>query len=125
MVSHVTDTGLAEFTGALVTQNDVKFIGWGTGSGAAQSATNMTTPRTTESRTSGTISQQTTTTANDTYRVTGSITCITTPAAITETGVFDATGTGAVMRIYGDFSVINLAVNDSITFTIDTVLNQA
>ena len=43
--------------------------------------------------------------------------------AITEVGAFDAAGsgsppTGGNMDVYGDFTVINLATNDSIAFTV-------
>jgi len=43
--------------------------------------------------------------------------------AITEVGIF-AASTGAVLRMYADFSVLNLNANDSIEFTIDTVFDQ-
>jgi hypothetical protein len=121
MASLVTNTGLAEFVSALVADDVVKYIGWGTGSGQGVTATDLATAAA-EGRTSGTVSAQTTTTTGDTYRVAGSITAGG-ARAITEVGVFDA-ATGAVLRIYGDFSVINLASGDSITFTIDTVLDQ-
>jgi hypothetical protein len=122
MVSLVTNTGLAEFVTALVATNAVKHIGWGTGSGQGVTSTNLATPAA-EARTSGTPAAATTSTTDDTYRVTGTIVATGT-RAITEVGVFDA-ATGAVMRIYGDFSVINLVLNDSIAFTIDVVLDQA
>ena len=121
MASLVTNTGLAEFVSALVAADAVKHIGWGTGSGQGVTATDLATAAA-EARTAGSVSAQTTTTTGDTYRVAGSITAGGT-RAITEVGVFDA-ATGAVLRIYGDFSVINLASGDSISFTIDTVLDQ-
>jgi hypothetical protein len=70
-----------------------------------------------------TVQQQTTTTTSDTYRVTGTITA-TGARVITEVGAFDASTVGNLV-IYGDFAAINLATNDSIAFTINTVLDQA
>lgn len=122
MVSQVQDTGLAEFVDALVTDNVVRHIGWGTGSAVAVTGTNLAVAAP-EARTAGTVAAATTNTTNDTYRVTGTITATAT-RAITEVGVFDA-ATGATLRIYGDFTVINLSTDDSIAFTIDVVLDQA
>lgn len=122
MVSQVQDTGLAEFVSALVADDVVKYIGWGTGSGQGVTATDLATAAA-EARTDGTPAAQTTNTTGDTYRVTGTITA-TGSRAITEVGIFDAL-TGAALRMYADFSVINLATDDSIAFTIDTVLDQA
>jgi hypothetical protein len=122
MVARVQDAGLANFTAALVTASVVKFLQWGTGSAAIKSANVVTTTTTTEARTSGSMSQQTTTVSNDTLQVTGTITAAGT-RAITEVGVFDAAGsgsppTGGNMDVYGDFSVVNLASGDSIAFTV-------
>jgi hypothetical protein len=121
MASLVTNTGLAEFVSALVADNTVRHIGWGGGTGQGVTATNLASAFA-EARTAGTASAQTTTTTGDTYRVTGAITATAT-RAVTEVGVFDA-ATGSNLRIYGDFSVLNLNTSDSITFTIDTVLDQ-
>ena len=121
MASTVTDTGLAEFPAALVADDAVKWLGWGTGSGQGVTATDLATAAA-EARTDGTPSAQTTNTTGDTYRVVGTITAGGT-RAITEVGIFDAS-TGAVLRMYADFSVLNLASGDSITFTIDTVFDQ-
>jgi len=123
MVARVQNNGLANITaGWTGYASRPLHIQWGTGSGAAASANVVTTTTTTEARTAGTSSQQTTTQTNDTYQVTGTITAAGT-RAITEVGVFDAAGsgsppTGGNMDIYGDFSVVNLAVNDSIAFTV-------
>ena len=121
MASLVTNTGLREFVDALVATDAVKWIGWGGGSGQGVAATDLASAFA-EARTNGTDSAQTTNTTNDTFRVTGTITATAT-RAVTEVGIFDA-ASGAVLRIYGDFSVINLNNGDSITFTIDTVLDQ-
>ena len=47
--------------------------------------------------------------------MTGTLTASTT-RAITEAALFDASTSGN-MDVYGDFSVVNLATNDSIAFT--------
>lgn len=122
MTAQVQNTGLANITGALVTASVDKFLQWGTGSAAAKSATTVTTTSTTEARTSGSMSQVTTTATNDTLQVTGTITAAG-ARAITEVGVFDAAGassppTGGNMIFYGDFSVVNLLTGDSIAFTV-------
>ena len=129
MASHVVNTGLANITAALhAYASRMKYIGWGTGSGQGVTATDLATPAN-ESRTDGTSSQQTTTTTNDTYRVTGTVTAGGT-RAITEAGLFDAAGagnppSGGNLGLYGDFSVINLASGDAIAFTINAVFDQA
>ena len=131
MASFVTNTGLANVTAAWhAYASRSRYLQWGTGTGQSVTSTTVaSTTGTTESRTTGTTSQVTTTTTNDTYQVTGTIVAIGTPA-ITEAGVFDAAGsgnppTGSNMDIYGDFSAINLAANDSITFTVQVVMDQA
>jgi hypothetical protein len=128
MTARVQNNGLANLTAAWVAYASLpKYLQWGTGSGAAASANTVTTTSTTESRTSGTASQQTTSVTNDTYRVTGTITAAGT-RAITEVGVFDAAGsgsppTGGNMCIYGDFSVINLSSGDAIAFTVNVAFS--
>jgi hypothetical protein len=123
MASLVTNAGFANFTAALVAANAVRYLQWGTGSGqaATDNAVDNTTG-TTEARTAGTLSQQTTSVANDTLQCVGTITAAG-ARAITEVGVHDGAGsgsppTGGNMDIYGDFAVINLASADSITFTV-------
>lgn len=122
MASTVTNTGLAAFVNAVVTDDVVKYIAWGTGSGQTAASTTLAT-ESAEARTAGTLSAQTTNTTDDTLQVAGSITA-TGPRAITEVGVFDASTAGN-MDIYGDFTVINLNTDDSITFTIQALGDQA
>lgn len=123
MVARIQNNGLANLTAGWVAYvSRPLYLQWGTGSGAAASANVVTTTSTTEARTLGTSTQQTTTATNDTYQVAGTITAAGS-RAITEVGVFDAAGsgsppTGGNMGIYGDFSVINLASGDSIAFTV-------
>jgi len=127
MASLVTDNGLAAFVTALVTDNVVRQLGWGTGSGQTASANDLATAAA-ESRVVGAMTAETTNTTDDTLQITGTIVA-TAARAITEVGVFDAAGTGnppsgGNMAIYGDFSVINLANGDSIAFTIKAILDQ-
>jgi hypothetical protein len=125
MVARVQNNGLARITSLLIAAS--WWLQWGTGSGAAASANVVTTTTTTEARSSATATQQTTTVTNDCMRLTATITAAG-ARAITEVGAFDAVGassppTGGNMDIYGDFSVINLATNDSIAFTINTTFS--
>lgn len=130
MASLVTNAGLAEIVTTMVSANAARHLQWGEGSG--QTATDNaidTAGDTTEARTAGTMSAQTETTTGDTIQVVGTITAAG-ARAITEVGVFDAAGsgsppTGGDMIAYGDFSAINLASADSITFTVKITLDQA
>jgi hypothetical protein len=122
MTARVQDAGLANITAALVAASAMKFLQWGTGTGAAKSANVVTTTSTTEARTTGVPAQFTTTVTNEGYQVTGTIVAAG-ARSITEVGVFDAAGTGSPptggnMDIYGDFGVVTLATNDSIAFTV-------
>lgn len=130
MASLATDKGLANATAAWHNYaSRVRYLQWGVGSGQGNSDTDLASKTgTTEARTEGTTSQQTVTTANDTYQVTGTITALAT-LAITEVGVFDAAGSGSPpsggnMGLYGDFSAINVEAGDSITFTVKATLDQ-
>ncbi len=123
MTARVQNNGLAKITALLAASSF--WLQWGTGSGAAATANAVTTTSTTEARTTATLSQQTTTVANDTLRLTGTITEASAgPVAITEVGCFDAVGsgsppTGGNMDFYGDFSAINVSSGDSIAFTVN------
>lgn len=122
MVARVQDAGLARITTLLAAAS--WWFQWGTGSGAAKTANVVTTTTTTEARVAAVMTQGTTTVTNDKLIASGTITAAGT-RAITEVGVFDATGsgsppTGGNMDMYGDFSVINLATSDSIAFTFNT-----
>jgi hypothetical protein len=122
MSSFVSNAGFANITAAWhAYASRPLYIGWGTGSGQTATSTNLATAAN-ESRVTGTSSQQTTSVTNDTYQVTGTLTAGG-ARAITEVGVFDAAGSGnppsgGNLAIYGDHSVINLATNDSIAYTI-------
>jgi hypothetical protein len=107
--------------GATPSQAEAKFIGIGSGAGtAAVGDTTLFTEFTTGTwtgyaRVTGTLTQQTTTLTNDTYRCVGTFTA---PAAeaVTNAGLFDALTTGNLL-IKGDFATVNLALNDTLTLT--------
>lgn len=125
MVARVQNNGLARITSLLIAAS--WWLQWGTGSAAAATANVVTTTSTTEARSSATPTQGTTTVTNDKMVLTATITAAGT-RAITEVGAFDAVGsgsppTGGNMDVYGDFSVINLATNDSIAFTVNVTFS--
>jgi hypothetical protein len=90
------------------------FVAIGTGAGTAAVA-DTTLFTEVETRTSGTSTQQTTTTTNDTYQVVGTVTA-TAARAVTNAGTFDASTAGN-LNVKGDFATINLATGDSIQVT--------
>jgi hypothetical protein len=97
------------------------FVAWGTGAGTAAAADTTLFTEGPEARVSGTSTQQTTTTTNDTYRVVGTITA-SAARAVTNAGLFDAVSSGNLF-VKGDFATINLATGDSIQFTINVVFS--
>ena len=115
MVARVQNGGLANIVAALVTASVAKYLQWGTGSAAAETA-NAVAAAAAEARTTGSMSAVTTTVTNDTLQVVGSITCATTGKTISELGVMDASTAGN-MIFYFDFTGIALLVGDSIAFT--------
>jgi hypothetical protein len=116
MATLLVSTGKAIVTnylnGGAATQP--KYVAWGTGAGttAAGDTTLFTevTPRT-----SGTTSQVTTSTTNDTYQVVGTQTAGTIET-ITNAGLFDASTSGNLF-VKGDFTGIALNNGDAIQFT--------
>lgn len=127
MTTLVTNSGFANATAAWHAYSSRPlYIGWGTGTGQTAASTDLATAAN-ESRATGTSSQQTTTVTSDTFQVVGTLTAGG-ARAITEAALFDAAGTGnppsgGNMDVYGDFSVVNLATNDSIAFTFKVVLS--
>jgi hypothetical protein len=121
MTGLVTNAGVTAVVEALIA-GDVKYIGWGGGSGQDVTATGLAAEFA-ESRTAGTLAAATTNTTDDTLRVEGTIAAAA-PRVVTEVGVFSAP-TGDELAIYGEFPAINLATNDTIAFTIDVVVDQA
>lgn len=107
--------------GKAITTNRIKgsgtepsYVAIGTGAGTA-AATDTTLFTEVESRVAGTSTQQTTTVANDTYQVVGTITA-TASRAVTNAGLFDASTAGNLF-MKGDFSTVNLSTGDSIQLT--------
>lgn len=105
-------------------------IGWGTGAGTTvrsettlfvEKLVDLTTSAGTD-HTVGTSSRITTTTTNDSYRVTGTRTA-TGAGTVTNAGLFDA-ASGGNLFLKGDFTGIGLAANDSIAFTITAVFDN-
>jgi len=117
MATVLTNAGVAIVTNLVsgIGGTVPKFVAWGTGTNAAAVTDTALQTESSESRTTGTASRQTTTVTNDTYRVVGTITA-TGSRAITEAGLFDASTTGN-LYVRSVFSAINLATNDSIQFT--------
>lgn len=98
--------------------SEPKYIAWGTGTTTAAASDTALTTESAEARVNGTSSQVTTTTTNDTYRVTGTLTA-TGARAITEVGLLTA-ASGGTLFMHSDFAALNLASGDSVSFTIDT-----
>src|SRR4029077_7889667 len=80
--------------GATPTQTEPRYLGWGTGAGAGAAGSTDVSTAATEAREAGTSSQVTTTVANDTHQVRGTITAAGSKT-ITNVGIFDAAGSGS------------------------------
>jgi hypothetical protein len=126
MATVVTNAGLDIVTDRIGGGGtEPNYVAWGTGAGtAAVTDTTLFTESGDETRTSGTSSQQTTNTTNDTYRVVGTITVASSGKTITNVGLFDAASVGNLF-VKSDFTGIALDVGESIQFTIDVVFDQA
>jgi hypothetical protein len=127
----MADVAVVSNKGLEITTNRIKgageepkYIGWGIGTTPAAAGDTALESAGAEARTNGTSSQETTNTTNDTYRVVGSIACAGSAKAITEVALFDAAVAGNLF-LRGTFSPINVNAGDAITFTVDTVYNQA
>ena len=116
MATLLVNTGKAVVTnylnGGAATQP--KYVAWGTGSGTT-AATDTTLFTETGSRVSGTTTQQTTSTTNDTFQVVGTLTA-SGSVTITNAGTFDASTSGNLF-VKGDFTGVPLNSGDSIQFT--------
>ena len=111
-------------TGRAIVTNRIKgsgtepvYVAYGTGAGTTAAA-DTTLFTETGTRQTGTSTQQTTSTTNDTYQVVGTQTAGGT-LAITNAGLFDSSTSGNLF-VKGDFSTINLSSGDSIQFTFKT-----
>jgi hypothetical protein len=123
MANVVTNVGLGLVTAAMAASSN-KYLAWGTDDDpAAAVADTALNAESAEDRTTGTQSQQQTTTADDTYRVVGTITATDT-RAIVEMGVFSADDAGSMLG-RATFPAVNLAASDSIAFTCNFVFDQA
>ncbi len=112
-------------TGKAIVTNRIKgsgtepaFVAWGTGAGTAAATDTTLFTEASEARVSGTSTQQTTTTTNDTYRVVGTMTVAGSGKTITNVGLFDASSSGNLF-FKSDFTGLALNVGDSIAFTIN------
>jgi hypothetical protein len=92
-----------------------KFVGWGTGAGTTGATDTTLFTESSEARTSGTVSQQTVTTTNDTFQVIGAITA-SAGRTITNAGLLDASSAGN-LYCKGDFTGLAILTGDSIQFT--------
>ena len=124
-VSIVTDVGLG-FVTTLLAASIYKWVAWGVGTteASASGAGADLVSEGAEDRTDGTQSQQTVTTADDTYRCVGAITCTGAGKAITEVTIMNDESAGTCF-MRANFDAINVAVGDSIQFTINSTLDQA
>jgi hypothetical protein len=121
-VQLIVAVGRGLVTAALVSST-IKYIGAGTGATAvSDSITALSTE--VDSRATGTQSQQQTTTANDTYRVTGTWTP-TTARTITNAGVFSASSSVTLYSAVDSLNVALASSSDSIVFTFNHVYTSS
>ena len=121
-----TDTGLAKVTDLLASVSVITphWVAWGVlAATAADPADTALESAGAEARTVGTMTQETTTVTNDTYRVIGLITCAGAAKTIKEVGLFSHLATGN-LSMRGTFSDINVSVVDSITFNNNNVFTR-
>jgi hypothetical protein len=112
----VVNAGRAVITGRIKgSGTEPKFVAWGTGAGTAAAGDTTLFTEASEARVSGTSTQETIGTTNDTYQVVGTLTADANKT-ITNAGLFDASSAGN-MLMKGDFTGIALNTGDSITFT--------
>ena len=115
MATLLVNTGRAIITNRLNSGGTVpQYVAWGTGAGTT-GATDTTLFTEVTPRVSGTVSQQTTSTTNDTFQVVATQTAGT-GETITNAGLFDASTSGNLF-VKGDFTGIALNSGDSIAFT--------
>ena len=115
MATLLVNTGKAIVTNRLNSGGTIpQYVAWGTGAGTT-AATDTTLFTEVTPRVSGTVTQQTTSTTNDTFQVVATQTAGTTET-ITNAGLFDASTSGNLF-IKGDFTGIPLNTSDSIQFT--------
>jgi hypothetical protein len=128
MANVLTNVGKKIITGALNLQSTAgspgnavpKYVSWGTTTPytATATATNAAGEGGSyAARATGTVTYATTTTADDTFKVVGTLTA-TAASTPTNAGLFDSATLGAGnIFVLGDFTGIPLASGDSIQFT--------
>jgi len=128
MAVALTQSGRGVITSRITgTGAEPKEIGWGTTSTAHTSASSTLTNEvaldlvtTSGTRTTGTGTRVTSSTTNDTYRVTGTRQA-SGSSQVREAGLFDQNAINAGnLFVAADFGAINLSSGDSIAFTFDT-----
>ena len=114
----LTDAGRGILTNRILgAGTEPKYVGWGTGAGAAARANTALAAEASEARTAGTSSRQQTTVANDTYQVVGKITSAGAPKTITEAALFDASAAGNMaVRVAHDPDVLDIGESIEYTF---------
>jgi hypothetical protein len=127
MADKVTNVGLGIVTNRIkgVGIAEPAYVAMGTGVTTA-AVTDTVIQTEVETRTLGTSSQQTSAApavTNDTYRVVGTVTATAT-RAIANAGLLTASTSGSLF-VHSDFAVINLAANDSITFTFNILFTTS
>lgn len=122
MATVFTNTGKAKLVDALDNTQLTRptYIGWGTGTTAASATDTGLETASSEARTNGTPTQQTTTVAGDTFQVVGTVTSTQTQT-ITEAILNDASTSGNTY-VRGVFTGIPLGNGDSIAFTVQIVV---
>lgn len=115
----VTNAGRAimakRMFGATPTQDEPKYIAWGTGAGTSIVTNTTLFTEAAETRVAGSASTITTAVTDDTHQCVGTITS-SSAQTITNAGVFDASTSGN-LYLKGDFTGIPVAIGDSIQFT--------
>ena len=121
----VVNAGRAILTNRIIgSGTEPKYVAMGTGTTAVQ-LTDTALGGEVESRTTGTSSRTTTTSTNDTYQVTGTVTA-TASRTIGEAGLFDQSALGGNLFVRGVLaSTISLASGDSIAFTFTVQVTSA
>jgi len=114
MANVITTVGKA-FVTLTLSSSIGKYIGWGTGTGTAAVGDTVLFTEAAETRVSGTQSQVTTTTTNDTYQCAGTLVSLS-GQTITNAGVLSASTSGTLI-LHSDFTGVPLLTNDSIAFT--------
>ena len=126
MATVIANAGKAIVTNRLKgSGTEPNYAAWGTGAGTAAATDTtlftealVTLSAGTSDHTTCTSSRQTTSTTNDTYRVTGTRTA-TGSGTVTNAGLWDAASAGNLF-FKGDFTGIGLVSGDSIAFTFNT-----